>query len=135
MNEDFNKQQVRRLMERADAGDLAAVLGFYADDYIDHDASESRSGQNHLTALREAFPQFYAAFPDTRHTIDDMVAEGDRVAVRMTVDATHTGPIFGFPATGKVIRNDSIVIYRFKDGQIQERWCREHHSTRSLLER
>jgi steroid delta-isomerase-like uncharacterized protein len=133
-NEDGNKQQIRRLLERVDAGDLEGVLEFYADDYVDHDASESRRGDHHLDTLRQAFRTFYAAFTETRHVIDDMVAEGDKVVVRMSVEARHTGPIFGFPPTGKVIRNDSIVMYRFRDGKIQERWCREHHSTRRLLE-
>lgn len=130
-----NKQRLRDLLAAVDAGDLERALAFYSPDYVDHDASEARSGAGPpLGALRQAFEQFYAAFSDTRHSVDDLVAEADRVAARISVQARHTGEFFGMAATGRLVRNDSIVIYRFEQGQIRERWCRERSSTRRLLE-
>jgi predicted ester cyclase len=135
MNEQArNKDRMRALLAAVDAGDLESVLTFYDEDYHDHDASEARRGaESHHTVLRHAFRQFYGAFSGTRHSIDDIVAEGDRVAVRISVEARHTGEIFGIPPSGQIIRNESIVIYRFEDGRIRERWCRERDSTRTLL--
>ena len=130
-----NKQRLRDLLAAVDAGDIERALAFYSPDYVDHDASEARGGSGSaIDALRRAFEQFYAAFRDTRHRLDDVVADADRVAARISVEARHTGEILGIPATGQLIRNDSIVIYRYERGHIRERWCRERHSTRKLLE-
>jgi predicted ester cyclase len=131
--EQTNKSRMRELLAAVDAGELDRVLSFYAPDYFDHDASEARTGTNHVAGLRAAFERFHAAFSETRHTIDDMIAEGDKLAVRLSVEARHTGEIFGIAPSGRVIRNDSLVIYRFDNGFIRERWCRERQSTRSLL--
>jgi predicted ester cyclase len=129
-----NKERIRALLSAVDAGDLDTVLSFFDDDYHDHNASEARrAAGSHRDALRQAFGHFYAGFTGTTHCIEDMVAEEDKVAVRLSVTATHTGEIFGIPPSGRVVENDSLVIYRFKDGRIRERWCRERQSTRSLL--
>ena len=133
---DGNKQRLRDLFALVDAGgDVEAALAFYHPDYVDHDASESRRGDGDpIAVLRAAFARFHSTFGDVRHVIEDLVAEGDRVAVRIRVDATHTAEIFGIPASSRRVSNDSIVIYRFVDGRIRERWCRERRSTREALE-
>jgi predicted ester cyclase len=132
--EERNKARIRALLSAVDAGELETAMSFFDDHYYDHDTSEARrSDGSHRDELRRAFGRFYAAFTGTTHRIDDMVAEGDKVAVRISVSATHTGEIFGIPPTGRVVHNDSLVIYRFKDGRIRERWCRERQSTRSLI--
>jgi steroid delta-isomerase-like uncharacterized protein len=135
--QDANKQALRDLLLAVDRGDIERALEFYSSDYVDHDASEARSSttaESPRDALRRAFGMFAAAFADTRHSIDDLVAEGDRVAARISVESRHTGEIFGVPATGNTVRNDAIVIYRFEQGRIRERWCRERISSRALLE-
>jgi predicted ester cyclase len=129
-----NARRLRELLSAVDSGDLDRVLSFYAPGYHDHDASESREGGDHLTTLRSAFALFYAAFSEVRHSLDDVIAQGDRVAARISVSARHTGELFGIPPTGTVIHNDSLVIYRFENGLIRERWCRERSSTRALLQ-
>jgi predicted ester cyclase len=131
-----NKTRLRDLLAASDSGDVDAALRFYARDYVDHDATEARqgSGGNPLEALGDAFRMFSAAFSDTRHIVHDAIEEGDRVAARISVEARHTGRLWGHPPTGRILRNDSIVIYRFVDGRIRERWCRERRTTRSLLE-
>lgn len=131
-----NKARLRDLLAASDAGDIDGALKFYAVDYVDHDVTEARQGPGgaSLEALRDAFRLFSVAFSNTRHTVHDMVEEGDRVAARISVEARHTGALWGYAPSGRMLRNDSIVIYRFVDGQIRERWCRERRSTRSLLE-
>lgn len=130
-----NRQVIHDLYAAADAGELEAVLRYYSPAYLDHDASEARRDPtSHHAALRPAFSAFYRAFRDTRHTLEEVLAEGDRVAVRVSVEAVHSGDLFGFPASGQRIRNESMVFYRLEEGRIVERWCRERHSTRQLLE-
>ena len=131
-----SKSRLRDLLAASDAGDVAGALEFYAPDYVDHDATEARQGAGGTSreALGDAFRLFNAAFSDIRHTLHDAVEEGDRLAARISVEARHTGGLWGREPTGRILRNDSIVIYRFVDGRIRERWCRERQSTRSLLE-
>jgi predicted ester cyclase len=129
-----NQRAIRELLAAVDRGDLERVLSFYSPDYVDHDTSEARGGgRTAFEALRPAFAAFYAAFSETRHILDDLFGAGDRVAARISVEAVHVAPLFGIPPSGRKIRNRSIVIYRFADGKIVERWCREQHSTRELL--
>jgi ketosteroid isomerase-like protein len=124
------------LLLASDAGDVDTALKFYSPDYFDHDATEARqgSGRAPVEAVAHAFGVFSAAFSDVRHTIDDAIEEGDRLAARISVEARHTGSLWGFAPSGRILHNDSIVIYRFVDGRIRERWCRERLTTRSLLE-
>jgi steroid delta-isomerase-like uncharacterized protein len=79
-----------------------------------------------LPLPREAFTQrlarFYAAFPDTQGTIEDMVAEGDRVVVRVTLHATHRGVFQGMAPTGQHVTVSLVEILRIEDGKIVESW-------------
>ena len=83
-------------------------------------------GPTGLIQGREAFKQFIAmylnAFPDFHITIEDMVAEGDRVVVRQTTTATHQGELMGIPPTGKHISISGIHITRVVDGKAVEDW-------------
>ena len=65
---------------------------------------------------------FFAAFPDIQHTLEDQLADGDRVAVRLTVAGTQTGEFQGLPASGKHVRIGSINIFRCEGGKIAEQW-------------
>ena len=66
---------------------------------------------------------FIAAFPDLHATEYDIIADGDKVAVRFIVEATHSGNLVGIPATGKKVRWDAVDVYHFKDGKITEEWA------------
>ncbi|MBU9828436.1 ester cyclase [Rahnella sp. FC061912-K] len=59
-------------------------------------------------------------FPDIQWTLDEMVAENDRVAARFTMRGTHQGPFWGVPATGKTITVSAVNFYRFSEGKIIE---------------
>lgn len=65
---------------------------------------------------------FRAAFPDVRYTMEDLIAEGDRVMDRWTVHATHLGDFLGIPPTGKAITFWGIDILRIVNGRIKEIW-------------
>ena len=61
-------------------------------------------------------------FPDLHFTIQDMVVEGSRAAVRWTSQGTHRGPFAGIAPTGRPVSNEGIAIYRIEDGKIAEAW-------------
>ena len=61
-----------------------------------------------------------AAFPDNRHEVDEVMAEGARVVLRCTLTGTHEGPFMGIPATGRKIEITEIHIYRMEDGKAVE---------------
>jgi predicted ester cyclase len=65
---------------------------------------------------------FFAAFPDIQHTLEDQLAEGDKVAVRLTIRGTQQGEFQGMPATGKAITMTSLNILHFANGKIAEQW-------------
>ena len=65
---------------------------------------------------------FAAAYPDAHYTIDDMIAEGDRVVTKKTLIGTNTGEFAGMPATGKRVTLQFVDIMRVRDGKIVEHW-------------
>ena len=62
------------------------------------------------------------AFPDLRFTIEELVAEGDMVAGRLTMSGTHEGPLMGMPPTGRPVRQDHMHCVRFEGGKAVEHW-------------
>ncbi|TML48144.1 MAG: ester cyclase [Actinobacteria bacterium] len=65
---------------------------------------------------------FLNAFPDSRFTIDDMIAEGDQVVTKKTFTGTHTGEFAGIPATGNKVTLQFVDIMRVRNGRIVEHW-------------
>ena len=93
-----------------------------ADDYLDHaPLPEQAPG---LEGAKQKWAGYLAGVPDTRLTIEDMVAEGDKVAVRWTGQGTQRGELLGIPPTGRHIRVVGISIYRLAGGKIAEQWER-----------
>lgn len=120
-----NKDVIRRLLAEVDRGNLDVVDDYYAPDYVDRTPSPIRSLAPGREGVRQAFALFQKAFPDTRHTIEDLVAEGDRVVARISARGTHTGELFGHAPTGREVTLTGITIYRLVAGRIVERWS-EH---------
>lgn len=73
---------------------------------------------------REAFKafltEFIAGLPDAEVTVDDMIAEGDKVACRWTMRGTQHGPLFGFPPSGRSVKISGFTFYRIADGKVIE---------------
>src|SRR5688572_2179492 len=118
-----NKDVIRRLLAEVDRGNLDVIATYYSPGYVDHRPSPIRGLAAGRDGVRQAFAVFQRAFPDTRHTIEDLVAEGDRVVARISARGTHTGELFGHAPTGRVVTLTAIAIYRVVDGRIAERWC------------
>jgi predicted ester cyclase len=76
-----------------------------------------------LQGLKDfAYDPWFAAFPDIHFAVEDLIAEGDRVAARVTMRGTHQGDLMGIPPTGKQVSWTGIEIDRIKDGKYVESW-------------
>jgi len=75
-----------------------------------------------LEVVKQWFTAFTTAFPDGYTTIEDMVAEGDRVVARTAFNGTHQGEMQGIPATGRTVSMPGIIIFRLDNGKIAEGW-------------
>lgn len=73
-------------------------------------------------ALKEVFAKLHQVFPDLQVSVEDMVAEADKVAGRNSVSGTHQGEYMGIPATGVSVTYTEIFIFRFETGRIAETW-------------
>jgi len=113
---------VRRVEEAWAANDLGVIDHLVAEDLVSHDAIPgSPPGRE---GAKAAHQMSMASFPDRTMTIEDVVGEGDRVAVRTTVRGTNTGglPWMGVPANGAKIEIEAISVYRVADGRVVEHW-------------
>lgn len=72
--------------------------------------------------LKEVFARLHRAFPDLHVTVEDLIAEGDKVVGRNTVTGTHQGEYMGRPPTDKTVTYDEIFVFRFAGGRIVETW-------------
>ncbi len=123
MSTEQNKTLVRRYWDEAwNNGNLAVMDELVATDFDGHplpsdpNFGSGPEGQKRLVGL------YRGAFPDMRMTIDDMVADGDRVVVRWTARGTNTGEMMEIPATGKSATVTGIIINRLAAGKIVESW-------------
>ena len=114
------KALARRSYDVLNQRNLALVDELYAPDIVDHNASMTIQG---LEALKEFFSMYLTGSPDLYFTIEDQVAEGDKVVTRYTARGTHLGPFMGIPPTGKHITVTGIGIIRVADGKIVEEWA------------
>ena len=119
---DANKALIRRVFEKViPAGDPTALRELVAPDWIDHDPLPGQPAG--LDGAEYVVSTMHGAHPDLRFTIDDLIAEGDRVTIRWTLHGTNTGPMLGRPPTGEPVELSAIVIFRIADGKIAERWA------------
>ena len=122
MSLESHKSLVRRLFEEVfAAGDVAAVRALVAEDTVDHNPMPGQPAG--VEGIEYVVETLHTAHPDLRFTVDDLVAEADRVAIRWTMRGTNTGPMFGQPPSGQQVEQSAIVIFRIADGKIAERWA------------
>ncbi|MGI5484309.1 ester cyclase [Streptomyces lavendofoliae] len=120
MSVETNKALVRRLFEEVLNGRRMEIIDeLAATDYQEHDPlpgqREGREGlRDRVTMLVEGLAPTF--------TIDDIIAEGDRVVVRWTNSATHSGTFLGIPPTGRSCRFAGVDIFRLDGGLLVEHW-------------
>lgn len=116
-----NKQLIHRLIyEDINRGDQAVAAEIIAPDFVDHTnppgMQHGLEGHNMIVSI------FNSAFSDFGFEIEDILAEGDKVAIRVTMRGTHTGELFGIPATGRRVMVSGTHFLRIANGRVAEHW-------------
>jgi steroid delta-isomerase-like uncharacterized protein len=123
MNTEETKQLALDHFNRINNGDVAGAAALIAEDCVNHQALPEAQGRRGFTTI---IGKIREAFPDLRYTVEDVIADGDRAMVRVTMSGTQTGP-FGMvklplPASGKPVKVQQIHVVRGARGQIVEHW-------------
>jgi steroid delta-isomerase-like uncharacterized protein len=121
MGAEESKMLARRYMtEIWDKGNMDAVDELLAPSYIDHNPPPGLPADRE--GLKQSVTLFRTAFPDLKSTIEDLVAEGDKVVGRIVARGTHRGEFQGIPPTGKQVTVQGIFIGRVAGGKLMESW-------------
>ena len=114
-----NKATARRLYEEViNQGKLET-----ADELLAPDAPSHTGVPPGPEGLKRHVSMLRAAFPDLHHSIEDVIAEGDKVVVRTTCTGTHVGDFLGIPPTGRRFTQEHIHILRLEQGKVAEHWA------------
>ena len=121
MTTEENRALVRRFVDEVQsAGNIDAIDELCSPEFVNHSAPSgmppNREGVKQVTAM------FRQAFPDAYFTVEDMIAEGDKVATRKTFHGTHRGEFMGVPQTGQRVSMGLIDIVRISEGRVVEHW-------------
>lgn len=123
MSEDTSEIEriARRVPEDiATEHNLDLIEEVFAEDAVDHGPFGQVS--RGTDEIREAFEEYLDAFPDFGATVEDVVAQGDTVAMRVTLRGTHEGNFKGLSPTNNSFEVQNMVFTRIEDGKIAERW-------------
>lgn len=120
-----NKAALRRFHDALSSGD-AEVISKTIDEVVQPDVLirtplpiESTGAQ----AVKEVFAALHQAFPDLHVSVEDLIAEGDKVVSRNIVTGTHRGDYMGLPPTGRSVTYSEMFVVRFLDGRVAETWA------------
>jgi steroid delta-isomerase-like uncharacterized protein len=119
-----NKATARRFCDAMNTND-AEVISRAIDEFVEPDALIRTPLPHRVTGaqvLKEGFATLHRAYPDLHITIEDVIAEGDKVVCRNVVTGTHQGDYLGIPPTGKAVTYDEIFIFRCVNGRVAETW-------------
>jgi steroid delta-isomerase-like uncharacterized protein len=124
MSTEANKAVARRTYETFNTavrtGNFGALEEVLAANTVDHNPTPGQAPG--LEGVKQVFGMFRTAFPDLRFTVEDIIAEGDKVVSRITAHGTHKGDFQGIPPTGKQTTQTGIDILRIAGGKVVERW-------------
>ena len=124
MSED-NKARVREFIDRVlTAGEIDVTGDYFRDDVVEEVPFPGQGPG--LQGLKETLTRIRHAFPDSKWSVEEQIAEGDKVLTRFTWSGTHQGEFLGIPATNRHVQVWGMVIDRFEDGKVK--------STRILLD-
>ena len=123
MSVEQNKNIIRRYQDAYNNNDLDALDEVVAVDILTPKIMPGMASG--LEGAKAVHRTSLLGMPDFRTTIDDLIAEGDKVVARVTMTGTHTGAFWGFPATGKKVLFTGIYIARIENGKIVEHWGEE----------
>jgi steroid delta-isomerase-like uncharacterized protein len=122
MSVEANKAIVRRLSEEVfNKRNLAVADELLTSESLNHDDPHG-GGRVSSEALKGVVQMLTAAFPDFHMIIEDLVAEGDKVVIRVTASGTHQGAFMGMAPTGKRFTQQQMHVIRVVDGKVIEHW-------------
>lgn len=115
------EERVRAFIEEAYNGGKAASIDEFCDPgFVDH--APLPGGSPSLDGLRAGVAALRSGFPDLKVAVDDAIASGDRIAVRVTYSGTQKGPYLGSPSTFRIAVFSAVEIYRLQNGKLLEHW-------------
>ncbi len=118
--EEENKAIIRGVIEESiNRGNLDVIDDVFAPDFVDRSTEEQVPGPE---GVRQFISAVRAGFPDLRVTIDDLIAEGDKVVIRTTWQGTHQGTYAGSAPTSRRVSRTMIQIFRLANGKLAEEW-------------
>ena len=116
-----NKAVIRKYAELTNTRDLDGAFAHFSPGFVDHAVRPGMPPG--IEGTRLFFNMLFTAFPDLHATIQDIIAEGDKVVDRMTCEGTHQGMFMGASPTGKRVKWSFIDINRIVDGKVVEHWA------------
>ena len=116
MSTELNKAIVREMVEKTNRGDAEGAVACTSPECLLNGEPFGREGDLQRTKM------FATAFPDGKWTIEDMVAEGNSVAVRYTFEGTHLGPFGDIPPSKNSVKFSGISLYRMTGGMFSQIW-------------
>jgi steroid delta-isomerase-like uncharacterized protein len=117
---DYKQIAQRWFAEVMNEGKEETIDELCAESFVEHDPLPGTSPDRQ--GIHDFVKQVRAAFPDIEMTADDILAEGDRLAVRSTMRGTHQGEFMGIPASGKKVEVSNYDFVRFENDQVVEHW-------------
>lgn len=122
MSTEDNKALARRFYNEAiNGGNVDLIDELVSENFVEHEQFPGLPTTG-PEAPKAALGMFRAAFPDLQMTADDMIAEGDKVVVRVTMSGTHKGEFMGIPPTNKAFKVQAIDIIEVHDGKATAHW-------------
>jgi steroid delta-isomerase-like uncharacterized protein len=123
MSAEENKAMHRRLMEEAfSQGNMDVVDEIIAPDYVHHFPDDPEGGVRGPEGMKDLMGSFRSAFPDIQATIEEQVAEEDKMVMRYTARGTHEGELQGIPPTSRRVTVMGVVMSRTAGGKMVESW-------------
>jgi len=119
MSAEANKTVVCRYLEEFNEGNLEAAVAYFSDDLVGHEPARDLHGRD---GIRHSLAGFCSAFPDIRVTVEDLVAEDDRVVARWSFRGPHEGEVLSVPPTHRRVSVKGMILYRISGGRIAEYW-------------
>ena len=121
MPSEDNKALVRRFVDEVQsAGNTDLIDEICSPEFVNHSPPPGIPAD--CEGIKIVTAMFRGAFPDSHFTIEDMVAEGDKVVIRVGISATHKGELLGIPPTENRLTLSAIELYRLAEGKIDEQW-------------
>ena len=119
MSVEENKALVRRAHEEGNKGNMPVYYELHGGNLVFHQPDGQELG---LEAFKQLFTAMSTAFPDLHITVEDVIAEGDKVVARYTWTGTHKGELGGIPPTGRQVTVHGTEVLRIVGGKLVEAW-------------